>query len=96
MSKMIRLDDDVYSALKAQASREGKTLSSTMYALMHTAGNNAIADKRIASLELKIDELKDLFFRNSCAAYSKFENEWARPDSNQRPPPCEGDVLIQT
>jgi hypothetical protein len=45
MSKMVRLDECVYFALKAQASKEGKTLSGVVYALMHTANDCSTAKK---------------------------------------------------
>jgi macrodomain Ter protein organizer (MatP/YcbG family) len=57
---MVRLNDDVYFSLKARAVREGKTLSGTVYALMHTADDYASAEKRLASIELKIDALTQL------------------------------------
>jgi hypothetical protein len=100
MSKMIRLEDDVYPALKGYASREGKTLSAAVYALMHTANGSNLIEKRFSSLESQIAELKELLITNktleipqSPLALQSTHQRWARPDSNRRPPPCEGDVI---
>jgi len=98
MSKMVRLDEDVYFALKARASKEGKTLSATAYALMHTADDSSSTEKQLSSLESQIAELKSLLLEkeNQKAPQSPLlrqstpESEWARPNSNRRPPPCEG------
>ena len=57
MSKMVRLDEDVYSALKSRALFEKITLSETVNGLMHTADNHGIIEMRLTSLESKIDEL---------------------------------------
>ena len=57
MSKIVRLDEDVYSELKARATQEGKTLSKAIIALMQTNRDSAI-ETRLAALELKLDELK--------------------------------------
>jgi hypothetical protein len=64
MSKMVRLDEDVYSALKARASEEGKTLSAAVYALMHTADEETSTKKQLSSLESQITELKSLLLTN--------------------------------
>jgi macrodomain Ter protein organizer (MatP/YcbG family) len=54
MSKMVRLDEDVYFALKARASKECRTLSAAVYALMHTADEHASTQKQLISLESQI------------------------------------------
>ena len=64
MSKTIRLTDDVYSALKSLSEEQGKTLSATVCALMHTADDCSTTEKRLSSLELQIQELKSLFLKN--------------------------------
>jgi hypothetical protein len=58
-------------------------------------------DKRLTALESQIAELQSLLLthENRKAPQSPLfrqstpENQWARPDSNRRPPPCEGDVI---
>jgi|GEM_PF-1950427 hypothetical protein len=64
MSKMVRLNDDVYLALKALASCEGKTLSGAVYALMHTSDAHGATEKRLEALESRIAELKALLLEN--------------------------------
>jgi len=57
-------------------------------------------ESRLSALESQIAELKSVLLtnENQIAPQSPLfrestpENEWARPDSNRRPPPCEGDV----
>jgi hypothetical protein len=88
MSKMIRLEDDVYSALKGYALREGKTLSAAVYALMHTADCGDLIEKRFSSLESQIAELKSLLLLDESFSLHKIQNRWARGDSNARPSPC--------
>jgi uncharacterized small protein (DUF1192 family) len=54
-------------------------------------------DQRLSALESQIAELKSLLLENENqkAPQSPLfrqttpENQWARPDSNGRPPPCE-------
>jgi hypothetical protein len=53
MSKMVRLGENVYFTLKARALKGGKTLSATVYALTHTANNDA-AIKRLDSLDIQV------------------------------------------
>ncbi len=48
-------------------------------------------EARLAALEKEISELKDALFLNESGSLHK--NRWARPDSNRRPPPCQGDVI---
>ncbi len=58
-------------------------------------------DKRLSALESQIAELKTLLLttqnqkapRSPLFHQSTPKNQWARPDSNRRPPPCEGDVI---
>jgi hypothetical protein len=58
-------------------------------------------EARLSALELQIAELKSLLLtkRKSKSSQSPLfrqstpKNQWARPDSNRRPPPCEGDVI---
>jgi uncharacterized small protein (DUF1192 family) len=58
-------------------------------------------DKRLSALESQIAELKALLLTNEnqkapqspLFRQSTPKNQWARPDSNRRPPPCEGDVI---
>ncbi len=38
------------------------------------------------------DDLKKIYDKVSDSISDK-ENEWARRDSNTRPPPCQGDVI---
>ena len=45
---------------------------------------------RFEALESQTNELKLLLFSNESLFPHKNENRWARPDSNRRPPPCEG------
>ena len=56
MSKMVRLDEDVYFVSKAKASKEGKTLSAAVYALMHTADQDTRVKDRLTNLEFEISE----------------------------------------
>ena|GEM_PF-1210492 len=93
MSKIIRLDDDVYLALKARASKEGKTLSATVYALMHIEDQSTSIQQQLSALESEITELKSLLLLNEGTSLHKTQNRWARPDLNRRPPPCQGDVI---
>ena len=60
---MVRLDEGVYSALKAQASKEGITLNFVVYALMHTANDCSTAKKQLLSLESQILNLSNFFSR---------------------------------
>ncbi|HYC19689.1 MAG TPA: hypothetical protein VEF35_03585 [Candidatus Bathyarchaeia archaeon] len=60
MSKIVRLDEEVYFALKAKASKEGKTLSAAVYALMHTADQDTHIKDQLFTLESEIGELKSL------------------------------------
>jgi|BarGraIncu00431A_1022009.scaffolds.fasta_scaffold27832_2 macrodomain Ter protein organizer (MatP/YcbG family) len=62
MSKTIGLDDDVYAALKARASKEGRTLGAAVYALTHTADEQTSTEKRIKSLKNRIADLKSFIF----------------------------------
>ena len=58
-------------------------------------------DKRLTALESQIAELISLLpiTKNQKAPQSPLfrqstpKNQWARPDSNRRPPPCQGDVI---
>ena len=74
MSKIIRLEDDVYSALKGCALREGKTLSAAVYALMHTADCGDLIEKRFSSLESQIAELKSLLLLDESFSLHKIQN----------------------
>ena len=49
----------------------------------------------LAKLDEKIDDpdLIDVRPKRDLIDQSTPENQWARPDSNRRPPPCEGDVI---
>ena len=47
-------------------------------------------EARLSTLESEISEFKSLLFLNEGASLHKIENKWARPDSNRRPPPCQG------
>ena len=49
--------------------------------------------ERLCALEIEISELKSALSNNELEKLSKTENKWARPDSDRRPPPCEGDVI---
>ena len=59
------------------------------------------AESRLSALESQIAELKSLLLKNEnqeaplspLFRQSTTENRWARPDSNRRPPPCQGDVI---
>jgi hypothetical protein len=82
MSKIIRLDEDVYSALKTRASMEGKTLSKAVDTLMHTADDHAGTEKRLASLELKIEELSQLFLKKQATLTQKPKKERPSRDLN--------------
>jgi hypothetical protein len=56
-----------------------------------------IFDSRLSALESQIAELKSLLLENENQKASQSplfrqsspKNQWARPDSNRRPPPCE-------
>jgi hypothetical protein len=58
-------------------------------------------DQRFDALESQIAELRSLLLENENQKapqsplfhQSTPKNQWARPDSNRRPPPCEGDVI---
>jgi hypothetical protein len=65
----------VYSALKAQASKEGKTLSGAVYALMHTANECSATKKHLLSLESQINELKSLLLANENSSANKIKND---------------------
>jgi len=81
---MVRLDEDVYFALKARAFCEGKTLSKAVDTLMHTADDHAATEKRLASLESKIDELTHHFPETASSAASKRKTKGRGRDSNPR------------
>ena|GEM_PF-108619 len=53
-------------------------------------------NQRFKALEPQINELKSLLLLNEGGSFHKnkkeYESEWARPDSNRRPPPCEGSL----
>ncbi|MGP8011031.1 MAG: hypothetical protein ACLPI9_00915 [Halobacteriota archaeon] len=57
-------------------------------------------ESRLSALESQIAELRSLLLKNEnqkapqspLFRQSTPKNQWARPDSNRRPPPCEGDV----
>ena len=83
MSKTVRLDEDAYFALKARASREGKTLSGVVYALMYTADEQASTEKRISSLETQIQELKSLIFQIPSSSTADIKNK--APESGFEP-----------
>ena len=68
MSNIVRLDEDVYSALKARTLKDGKSLSKAISALLHTLDCDPPAEKRLASLESKIDELSRQFARIASTA----------------------------
>jgi len=54
-------------------------------------------EERLLELESQINELKSLLLLNESFSLhnnkKEDEHEWARPDSNRRPPPCQGDVI---
>ncbi|MGA7074934.1 MAG: hypothetical protein WBZ42_00075 [Halobacteriota archaeon] len=53
------------------------------------------ANARLSVLESEIRVLKSLLVLNENDSLCENEKQqWARPDSDQRPPPCEGDVII--
>ncbi len=82
MSKMVRLDEDVYFALKACALREDKTLSEVVITLMHTADYHAATEKRLASLESKINALTHYFSGTASSAPSISKKERPSRDLN--------------
>ncbi len=84
MSKMVRLDEDVYSALKARALCEGKTLSEAVDTLMHTAKDHASTEKRLESLESKIDALTQQFCETTSSAAPREKIKGRGRDSNPR------------
>jgi hypothetical protein len=59
------------------------------------------AESRLSAIESQIAELKSLLLENQKSKSSPepvisskhSKNKWARPDSNRRPPPCQGDVI---
>jgi hypothetical protein len=61
------------------------TLSKETVHLLKNTGNNA--SKVIDTL------VKDAFSQSSPIRVLIGEFQWARRDSNSRPPPCEGDVI---
>ena len=57
-------------------------------------------ESRLLELESQIAELKSLLLENenqkapqSPLFRQSTKKRWARPDSNRRPPPCQGDVI---
>jgi hypothetical protein len=57
-------------------------------------------EARLRELESQIAELKSLLLENesqkapqSPLFRQSTQERWARPDSNRRPPPCQGDVI---
>ncbi|MGA7075354.1 MAG: hypothetical protein WBZ42_02235 [Halobacteriota archaeon] len=48
---------------------------------------------RLQELESEIKELYSIIFSNERDSLHENKNQWAQPDSNRRPPPCEGDVI---
>jgi len=50
-------------------------------------------ETRLSAVESEISELKSLLLLNEIVSFRKNKNEtdseWARPDSNRRPPPCQ-------
>ncbi|MGZ4881288.1 MAG: hypothetical protein ACXV7G_09495 [Halobacteriota archaeon] len=48
-------------------------------------------EARLYALETVISELKSTLLLNEADSLHKNKKQWARPDSNRRPPPCEGD-----
>jgi hypothetical protein len=54
-------------------------------------------EDRLSELESEISELKSLLLLNESDSFHKNKKEslrrWARPDSDRRPPPCQGDVI---
>jgi hypothetical protein len=58
-------------------------------------------ESRLSALESQIAELQSLLLENEnqkapqspLFRQSSPKNQWARPDSNRRPPPCQGDVI---
>ncbi len=51
-------------------------------------------ESRISALESSIEGLKTLIFKNGELINDQSpKKQWARGDSNARPPPCEGDVI---
>ncbi len=48
----------------------------------------------LLAVESKIDDILELLFRNRDSKdHNLAKKQWARGDSNARPPPCEGDVI---
>ena len=55
------------------------------------------AEARLSALESDIRDLKSSILKNESVMDNCNEKgtqeRWARPDSNRRPPPCQGDVI---
>ncbi len=82
MTKNIRIDDDVYTALKTRSKAEGKTISEVMRADMRASSLTHIPTEDIRTLELKIDELKSLFFETISEPTAKTKNKRPSRDLN--------------
>ena len=65
MTKNIRIDDDVYSALKSRCNAEGLSMSEAMRAAMRASSNVSLPSEKLNTLESKIDDLKKLFFQTA-------------------------------
>jgi len=52
-------------------------------------GKNRL-EARLDALEKEISELRELLSQNEGDSIHKIEKQWARPNSNRRPPPCQG------
>ena len=48
---------------------------------------------RIAVLEEEIRQFRTLIEKEAHLTPNIKKNQWARPDSDRRPPPCQGDVI---
>ena len=48
---------------------------------------------RLQEIESEIEELQYTLFSNESDGLLENRKRWARPDSNRRPPPCQGDVI---
>ena len=51
------------------------------------------AEARLSSLESEISDLKSMLILNEGASLREIQLRWARPDSDRRSPPCQGDVI---
>jgi hypothetical protein len=94
---LVTLDDGAEHPLLVRA--DSKVIQLLPKVIQPDGINNV--ESRLSALESQIAELKSLLLENEnqkapqspLFRQSSPKNKWARPDSNRRPPPCQGDVI---